>query len=48
LCLGAYRLVEVIRHPFDAQPTEIIGAAVMIALAITMLFVLFEPRTSVR
>jgi len=47
LCLGAYLLVEGIRHPLDAQPAEIIGAAVMIALAATMLFYLFEPRTAV-
>ncbi len=46
-CLGAYLLVEGIRHPLDAQPAEIIGAAVMIALAATMLFHLFEPRTGV-
>ena len=44
LCLGAYVLVQVIRHPLDAQPSEIIGAAVMIALAATMLFYLLEPR----
>jgi hypothetical protein len=48
LCLGAYVLVEVIRHPLDAQPAEIIGAAVMIALASTLLFFLFEPRTTAR
>ena len=48
LCLGVYILVEVIRHPLDAQPTEVIGAAVMIALAATMLYYLFEPRTAAR
>ena len=48
LCLGAYVLVEVIRHPLDAQSSEIIGAAVMIALAATLLFFLFEPRTTAR
>jgi hypothetical protein len=47
LCLGSYLLVEGIRYPLDAQPAEIIGAAVMIALAATMLFHLFEPRTGV-
>ncbi len=48
LCSGAYVLAEVMRHPLDAQPAEIIGAAVMIALAATMLFFLFEPRTTSR
>jgi hypothetical protein len=48
LCAGAYVLAEVMRHPLDAQPAEIIGAAVMIALAATMLFFLFELRTTSR
>src|SRR5271163_4363959 len=48
LCVGAYLLVQVMRYPLDAQPTEILGAAVMIALAANMLFVLFEPRAAVR
>ena len=48
LCLGVYVLVEVIRRPLDAQATEIIAAAVMIALAATMLFFLFEPRPGQR
>ena len=48
LCFGAYLLVKVIRYPLDAQPIEILGAAMMIALAANMLFVLFEPRSAVR
>lgn len=48
LCVGAYLLVKVIRYPLDAQAIEILGAAVMIALAANMLFVLFEPRPGVR
>lgn len=48
LCFGAYLLAEVIRHPLDAQPTEVIAAAVMIALAATLLCYLFEPRRSAR
>lgn len=48
LCFGAYILVEALHHPLEAQTTEIIAAAVMIALAATMLFCLFEPGTSPR
>lgn len=48
LCVGAYLLVKVIRYPLDAQSIEILGGAVMIALAANMLFVLFEPRAVVR
>jgi hypothetical protein len=48
LCVGAYLLVKVMRYPLDAQPIEILGGAVMIALAANMLFVLFEPRPAVR
>ena len=48
LCFGAYILVEAIHHPLEAEATEIIAAAVMIALAATMLFYLFEPGSSPR
>jgi hypothetical protein len=47
-CLGAYVLVEVIRHPLEAQPADVIGSAVMIALAATLLFYLLEPRSGAR
>jgi hypothetical protein len=46
LCLGAYLLAEAIRHPLEAQPAEIIGAAVMITLGATMLFFLYETRSA--
>jgi hypothetical protein len=48
LCFGVYTLVEAIHHPLEAQATEIIAAAVMIALAATMVFFLFEPGSSPR
>jgi hypothetical protein len=44
LILGAYVLTEVLKHPLQAESTEIIGAAVMITLAATILFNLLQPR----
>ena len=44
--LGAWVLVEVFDHPLEAQPTEMIGAAVMITLASIMLFHLLLPRAA--
>jgi TRAP-type C4-dicarboxylate transport system permease small subunit len=44
--LGTWVLVEMFGHPLQAQPTETIGAAVMIALASIMLFHLLPPRSS--
>jgi hypothetical protein len=38
-------LVEMFDHPLQAQPTETIGAAVMITLASIMLFHLLLPRS---
>jgi len=38
LAIGAYELTEVIAHPLEGQSTEIIGAAVLIALAAIMVF----------
>ncbi len=42
--LGAYLLIEGINHPLRADATETIGAAVLIALALTMLLGLFQLR----
>lgn len=44
--LGTWVLVEVFDHPLQAQPTETIGAAVMITLASIMLFHLLLPRAA--
>jgi TRAP-type C4-dicarboxylate transport system permease small subunit len=44
--LGTWVLVEMFDHPLQAQPTETIGAAVMITLASIMLFHLLSPRSS--
>jgi hypothetical protein len=46
LGLGGYELVQVIAHPLEAQPTEVIGAAVVIALACIMLFYVIEARST--
>ena len=44
--LGTWVLVEMFDHPLQAQPTEMIGAAVMITLASIMLFHLLLPRAA--
>ena len=44
--LGTWILVEIFDHPLQAQPTETIGAAVMITLASIMLFYLLLPRAA--
>jgi TRAP-type C4-dicarboxylate transport system permease small subunit len=44
LLLGSWVLVEIFDHPLQAQPTEMIGAAVMITLASIMLVHLLSPR----
>ncbi len=46
LILGAYVLTEVLKHPLQAESTETIGAAVMITLAVTILFNLLQPRAN--
>ena len=46
LLLGTWVLVEMFDHPLQAQPTEMIAAAVMITLASIMLFHLLSPRGS--
>jgi hypothetical protein len=46
LGIGGYQLVQTIAHPLEAQPTEVIGAAVVIALACIMLFYVVEARSS--
>jgi hypothetical protein len=48
LTVGAYVLIEVIAHPLAGGPAEIIGAAVLIALAAIMIFYLIEPRASAK
>ena len=48
LTVGGYVLIEVIAHPLEGQSTEIIVAAVMIALAAIMMFYLIEPRANGR
>jgi hypothetical protein len=44
--LGTWVLVEMFDHPLQAQPTETIGAAVMITLASIMLLHLLLPRSA--
>lgn len=46
--IGAYELTEVIAHPLEGHSTEIIGAAVLIALAAIMVFYLINPRAHAR
>ena len=48
LAIGAYELTEVIAHPLEGQSTEIIGAAVLIALAAIMVFYVINPRAHAR
>jgi hypothetical protein len=48
LILGAYELVEVLKHPLQADSTETIAAAVMITLAAIILFNLLQPSTNTR
>jgi hypothetical protein len=48
LLVGAYGVLYVITHPLEGESTEMIGAAVLIALAVTMLFYLIAPRANAR
>jgi hypothetical protein len=48
LVVGAYVLLEVLAHPLQGESGEIIGAAVLIALATIMTFYLLEPRISAK
>ena len=48
LAIGAYELTEVIAHPLEGQSTEIIGAAVLIALAAIMVFYVIRSHGCAR
>ena len=45
LALGGYQLAQAVTHPLDAQATEIISAAVLIALAFVILFQVIEAHS---